>query len=70
MARVTLQRKPDGSYVSSDGRYIVTPDHDHEAVRRGRGPRIWWVQDTTGQQLPRTCQTLRDVRRQYLDGRP
>lgn len=65
-ARVTLQRQSDGSYVTSDGRWKLTPDHDHEAVTRGRGPRIWWVSDATGQELPAMVDTLREFRKKYL----
>lgn len=60
--KVTLRRQPDDTYVSSDGRWRVTPDHDREAVTRGKGPRIWWLADLTGRELPGTHRTLATIR--------
>lgn len=64
---VTLQRQPDGSYTTSDGRWKLTLDYDHDAVTRGRGPRIWWYVDITGHTLPGTVRTLRKFRETYLN---
>jgi hypothetical protein len=65
MAKVTFRRQPDGSYRSSDGRLIIHPDNDHEAVSRGKGPRIYWVTDTVKRTPPGSFRTLRDIRRHF-----
>lgn len=64
--KVSLKRQNDGTYLSSDGRWKATPDHDREAVTRGRGPRIWWLVDLTGRELPGSHQTLRSIR-EYIN---
>lgn len=63
MKSPALHRQPNGIYATGDGRWKITPDHDREAVTRGRGPRIWWITDTTGRTgFPFTVRTLREVR--------
>lgn len=58
----------DGSlkgYVTSDGRYELSPFYDHEVVTRGRGPRRWWVSDTVAKTPPSTCNSLTEFRKEH-----
>lgn len=72
-----LVKQSDGSYATTDGRFIVTPTTMGDGVTgwaggRGwsNGHRAWWVEDTTGRaSLSRhgkhraICDRLYEVRR-------
>lgn len=51
-----------GDYVTSDGRYRLSPYNDPTEVTRGKGPRRWQVVDTLGRELPWSVSTLREFR--------
>jgi hypothetical protein len=49
MNRTTLRRVGDGSYVTPDGRFTVTPWRNCTGMRPGSaGRREWMVTDTSG----------------------
>ncbi|OEV13211.1 hypothetical protein AN218_04660 [Streptomyces nanshensis] len=60
-----LRRLGDGRYITGDGRYRLEPYNDATEVTRGRGPRRWYVIDTTGAELPRTGYTLARFREEF-----
>lgn len=61
----TLKRLGSGVYETSDGRYRLEPYNDDTEVTRGRGPRRWYVIDTTNAEPPRTGYTVTQFRREF-----
>ena len=60
-----LARRRDGTWITTDGRYHLTPYRDHTEVTRGHGPRRWEVSDPLGGELPRTGYTLTRFREEF-----
>lgn len=65
MAARTLKRLGSSRYVTSDGRYRLEPYNDDTEVTRGRGPKRWYVIDTTGAELPRIGYTISRFRQEF-----